>query len=49
MKKVIADVLGIDAFDVDMMDAKLSHCTVNGKRVTFYFHDGRTEVRYLNG
>ncbi len=30
MKKLIADVLGIDAFDVDVMDAKLSLCTVNG-------------------
>lgn len=49
MKKLIADVLGIDEFDVEVMDANLSHCTISGKRVTFYFHDGREEVRYLNG
>lgn len=49
MKSLIADVLGLDEFDVDAMDAALSHATVCDKRVTFHFHDGRTEVRYLHG
>lgn len=49
MKALIADVLGLDVFDVDAMDATLNHATVCDKRVTFHFHDGRTEVRYLHG
>ena len=49
MKSLIADVLGLEKFDVKMMDKYLSHATIRDNRVTFYFHTGEIEVRYLHG
>ncbi len=49
MKSLIADVLGLEKFDVKAMDENLSHATISDNRVTFHFHTGETEVRYLHG
>lgn len=49
MEELIVDVLGLDKFSEEKMDEKLTHCSVNGKEVTFYFRDGKTERRTLNG
>ncbi|WP_240628805.1 hypothetical protein [Trueperella pyogenes] len=46
LKKVIAEVLGIDSFDDDVVAERLDHIDVEGKdRLTFHLTDGTTCVR----
>lgn len=49
MKLMIADVLGLEEYDVTVQDEAMTHCVVDGDYVTFYFRDGTTETRYFHG
>lgn len=43
LKKMIAEVLGMEEFDAGAMCGRLSHISAYGDMLTFHFHDGHTE------
>lgn len=45
MKRLVADVLGLDEFDEAAMDARIENATILDHTVTFHFRDGHTESR----
>lgn len=49
MKQLVTDVLGLDKFDEDTMDAQIESATILNHTVTFHFRNGHTESRdYLD-
>lgn len=49
MKALIADVLGLEEYDMTAQDQAMTHCMIDGDTVTFYFRDGTIETRYFHG
>ena len=50
LKKMTAEVLGMEEFDAGIMCERLSHISAYGDMLTFHFHDGHTEKRkYIPG
>lgn len=45
IKKMIAEVLGLAEFDVEVMEKELSYISAVGNVLTFHFHDGREVSR----
>ncbi len=50
LKVLIAEVLGLEHFDLDIMAERLSFISAAGDMLTFYFRDGHTEThQYIRG
>jgi len=50
LKVIIAEVLGTEEFDADIMTQRLSYISAAGDMLTFHFRDGHTEKRqYIKG
>jgi len=45
MKALVADVLGLDAFDEASMDKQIEYAQMHGNTVTFHFRDGHDDDR----
>lgn len=47
VKPLVASVLDLPEFDVNVMDEFLNYATLDGDELTFHFHDGHTEKRSM--